>query len=166
MYYFGTEQNTLQSADQNIFELGKLFKELYSEKVTLVGSTLTERCPLMSVHFTCLDKTSPNILFTPGLPTKFREKPKVTWTSTEYARFECALNNNEQFRDCGRGTEGMWTKDRVSEGIHDFFVRGTDRHGNVGPTESFRFSIGMFVLLLKYVFHYIFRKEEGYWFMP
>ncbi|XP_028410633.1 uncharacterized protein LOC114533322 [Dendronephthya gigantea] len=87
------------------------------------------------------DKTSPNILFTPGLPTKFREKPKVTWTSTEYARFECALNDNVLFNDCGRGTQGMWTKERVPEGIHDFYVRGIDRHNNVGPTESFRFSI-------------------------
>lgn len=88
------------------------------------------------------DKTSPNILFTPGLPTKFRDRPRVTWTSSEYARFECSLNDQGRFRLCGKGSRGDWSRTGVPAGVHDFFVRGTDRNGNVGPIANFRFSIG------------------------
>ena len=88
------------------------------------------------------DKTSPNIIFTPGLPTKFRANPKITWTSTEYASFECGLNDNQVFKSCGQGSQGQWSNAMVPTGLHDFFVRGTDRHGNVGPVSSFRFTIG------------------------
>ena len=90
-----------------------------------------------------LDKTSPNIIFTPGLPTKFREMPKITWTSTEYASFECSLDDNSVFKSCGEGVKGTWTQSKSRGGFHDFFVRGTDRNGNVGPTANFRFTIGM-----------------------
>ena len=69
----------------------------------------------------------------------------MTWTSSEFSNFECALDDKTRSIRCGRGTSGDWNGLSIPHGPHTFWVRGTDSFGNVGEWEPYNFEVGMFV---------------------
>ena len=80
------------------------------------------------------------IQFDPNLPQITSTKPKVSWTSSEYAYYECMLDGVQRI-SCGRGTSGDMTIS-VSTGPHTFSVRGTDSYNNVGEWKQYSFDVG------------------------
>lgn len=92
------------------------------------------------IQLVILDSRSPEIQFDPNLPRKTSLKPKVTWTSSETADFECDLDGAQKI-SCGQGLAGELTFG-VSKGPHTFSVRGTDKHGNVGEWKRYNFDVG------------------------
>ena len=80
------------------------------------------------------------INFDPNLPTRTSGNPKVQWTSSEFAYFECDLDGLQTIV-CGQGTSGDMTFG-VSKGPHTFSVRGTDRYRNVGEWKRYKFNVG------------------------
>ncbi|CAB3983302.1 Hypothetical predicted protein [Paramuricea clavata] len=85
------------------------------------------------------DSSSPVIQFDPNLPQKTSINPKMTWTSSEFAYFECLLDSVRKII-CGQGPSGQLTFG-VSKGPHTFSVRGTDKNGNVGEWKRHTFEV-------------------------
>ena len=80
------------------------------------------------------------IQFDPNLPQKTSINPKITWTSSEFAYFECLLDSVRKII-CGQGPSGQLTFG-VSKGPHTFSVRGTDKNGNIGEWKRHTFEVG------------------------
>ena len=70
--------------------------------------------------------------------------PTFTWTSSEYATFECAVDDTRLYEDCGKGTGGTFTANDVPNGRHMFFIRGKDNANNYGPHVQYPFQVGTF----------------------
>ena len=88
------------------------------------------------------DASGPVIQFPADLPKKTKRNPQITWTSSEPANFECAMDKLNIKIQCGRGTVGEWSEMNVPKGPHTFFVRGTDNVNNVGEWKSYTFDVG------------------------
>jgi hypothetical protein len=86
------------------------------------------------------DSSSPEIEFPPDLPKTTSTNLQVSWTSSEFAFFQCNLDGVQRI-SCGQGTTGDMSF-RTSEGPHTFSVRGTDRYGNAGEWRQYRFDVG------------------------
>ena len=90
-----------------------------------------------------VDAEPPSIVFT-NAPSKTNKSPLITWKSTEFAKFQCSLDNRE-FEDCGEGISGRWTK-TISGGQHKLTVRGKDNVGNLGNEITHTWFVGKFLL--------------------
>ena len=80
------------------------------------------------------------IQFSPNLPQRTSTTTKVSWSSSEFAYFQCNLDGVQTI-SCGQGETGDMSFP-VSEGPHTFSVRGTDRYGNAGEWERYKFVVG------------------------
>ena len=90
-----------------------------------------------------LDSVGPKISFLSNQPTSTRSSPTIRWTSSENARFKCAIDNGQrQFVDCGEGFSGEWTGTNLPDGVTRFLVYGVDKTNNQGPTSEHQFTVG------------------------
>ena len=80
------------------------------------------------------------IVFSP-LPDQSNASPRITWRSTEDARFECSLDNGA-YEDCGNGEIGTWIGRNLPHGNHVISVRGRDKNGNVGEPTKHTWNVG------------------------
>ena len=87
-----------------------------------------------------VDNSSPVIAF-PRLPDETNASPRLSWTSTEDARFECSLDG-AAFKSCGSGLNGVWNGRNLTHGKHVFSVRGIDKNGNVGEPTKHTWNVG------------------------
>ena len=69
----------------------------------------------------------------------------MTWSSSEYAAFECKLEDGKIF-NCGSGDDGIWSGRDMSDGTHSLLVRGTDTLGNKGQFISRSWTVGKFTV--------------------
>ena len=90
-----------------------------------------------------LDSTGPKISFPANQPVVTKNNPTFRWTSSEPAKFKCALDS-DQFneRDCGDGTSSHWTGTNIPDGHYKLLVYGTDDMNNKGPTAEHKFIVG------------------------
>lgn len=88
-----------------------------------------------------LDTRPPQITFSGNLPETTSRNPTLTWSSSEFATFECQLEDGVVF-ECGSGNEGLWTGNNLRDGLHSLSVRGTDKLGNKGQFISRSWSVG------------------------
>ena len=70
--------------------------------------------------------------------------PTFTWTSSEEASFECAIDDTRLYQDCGEGTSGNFTANNVPSGRHAFFIRAKDKANNYGSHEQYLFQVGKY----------------------
>ena len=92
-----------------------------------------------------LDTTPPKIQVS-GDSEYSTSNPSFTWTSSEEATFECAVDNTLLYEPCGKGISGLFTAKNVPSGSHALFVRGKDGVGNYGPHVQYPFLVGRFHL--------------------
>lgn len=90
------------------------------------------RGPTLSRKWT-VDSSHPRLTFSDNSPETSGKNPTLTWTSSEYAKFECILDDFDKKFDCGAGINGSWTGKNLKDGRHLFWVRGTDSSNNTGP---------------------------------
>ncbi len=98
------------------------------------------------VHFSCFlfsDTQPPQITFSGDLPETTSRNPTLTWSSSEYASFECKLEDGVIF-ECGSGDDGSWTGSNMKDGTHSLSIRGTDTLGNQGQFISRSWVVGEF----------------------
>ena len=88
-----------------------------------------------------LDSSPPQITFSGDLPESTSRNPALTWSSNEFAKFECKLEDGVIF-ECGEGDDGLWTGRNLNDGPHSLSVRGTDNLGNKGQFISRSFNVG------------------------
>lgn len=88
-----------------------------------------------------LDSNGPDITFG-DQPTDTQSSPTFTWSSSEPARFKCRMENSFEEVDCGRGTYGLWTGNKIPDGPHKFLVYGMDKMNNRGPVAELEFNVG------------------------
>ena len=93
-----------------------------------------------------LDNTAPVLKFTGDLPDNINNnKQRFTWSSSEYARFNCYIDTEDQPIKCGSGRRGSWTSNELADGQHTFRVRGTDEYGNEGSVIQHTWDIGTYI---------------------
>ena len=76
-----------------------------------------------------------------------KNNPSFNWTSSELAKFKCALDDGQSlgqsdFVDCGEGNTGQWTGENIPDGVYRFLVYGTDNMKNRGPVAQHTFTVG------------------------
>ena len=96
-----------------------------------------------------LDTQEPVLTFTSNTPRQTNNpSQRITWDSSEPAKFECTLNGLNV--NCGRGTRGVYTTPNLPDGDHTFTVNAVDDLGNKGTPKVISWSTGKgyFVLTL------------------
>ena len=87
------------------------------------------------------DSSPPQITFSGDLPETTSRNPTLTWSSNEFAKFECKLEDGIIF-DCRSGEDSSWTGRNLTDGPHSLSVRGTDNLGNKGQFISRSWNVG------------------------
>jgi hypothetical protein len=90
------------------------------------------------------DTKGPTLFFDQPVPKKSGRTVRFSWRSNEYAKFKCTFDDRSNFTDCGEGTEARLSTDNLKRnGEHILYVKGIDRHGNVGETIATKWIVGM-----------------------
>ena len=88
------------------------------------------------------DLTPPKLKFVGKLQYQVKRHFKINWNSSEEAKFECAVDSQENAVPCGKGWFGSWSRTDLPDGKHSFWVRGIDVTGNVGVYRRHPFDVG------------------------
>ena len=91
-----------------------------------------------------VDSTPPQVRVNPDKAVYNIPNPSFTWTSSEDATFECAIDDTRLYKNCGQGTSGLFTEKNIPSGRHIFYIRGRDKTNNVGPNVEYPFEIGVY----------------------
>ena len=89
-----------------------------------------------------LDSTPPVLRYASQPPKVSNNRVTFKWTSTESATFECSLDDISKVVPCGSGTTGQKELFDLPKGRRLFWVRGTDKAGNVGSFVPHLWSVG------------------------
>ncbi|CAB4028569.1 Hypothetical predicted protein [Paramuricea clavata] len=100
-------------------------------KLLVYGTDDTNNRGPTAEHKFVVDSRPPEITFSGDLPETTSRNPTLTWSSSEYATFECKLEDGKIF-NCGSGDDGIWSGRNMTDGAHSLSVRGTDALGNKG----------------------------------
>ena len=87
------------------------------------------------------DSIVPTITFDDNQPKFTFRTPRFTWTSSEFANFECSLDGFQTIEQCGSGWLGSWQRYKP-DGQYELFVRGRDSNGNTGIPAKHSFRVG------------------------
>ena len=104
---------------------------------------------LFTICFYFVDSTSPKITFPSDQPVLTQHNPKFTWTSSEPAKFKCAIEGHQNFVDCGEGTSGKLDGNNIPDGNYKLLVYGTDDVNNTGPVAEHTFVVGKWIMTVK-----------------
>lgn len=102
-----------------------------------------QNCLNADIIFSLPDTKGPTLFFNQPIPKKSGRSVRFSWRSNEYAKFKCAIDNLDNFFDCGEGIEAQLRSDNLRRnGEHVLYVKGIDEHGNVGETIFTRWIVG------------------------